>query len=112
MIETKVLEIRDRMTCIPALAVMITGGPGDRRDHIVWRAGYGPDGCVLLIHLQTCESHYEPHEWNNGRGCRTMSTVHEHLQDNWAGISDGQLIDARALLCETDQPCESEFPPE
>lgn len=110
MIETKVLEIRDKLTCIPALALMIHGGPGDRRDHIVWRAGFGPNGCVLLIHLQTSESHFETHEWNNGKGCRTMTTVHEHLMDNWAGIKDGDLIDVRVLLGEAKEPCESEFP--
>lgn len=110
MIQSKVLEIRDNMTCIPALALMIIGGPGDRRDRIVWHAGYGPAGCVLLTHLQTSEAHFEPYEWGNGKGCRTMTTVHEHLQDNWPSIKDGELIDVRVLLGETKEPCESEFP--
>lgn len=104
----KFIEIRDRMTFIPALALHMdhSGGPGDR---LMWRAGF-PEGNdqVILVNLDRVEAQVDPYEW----GDRTMMTAHNYVRDHWADVQDGQVVDVEYILGETPAPKPSEFPRE
>lgn len=110
--ETKVIEIRDEGTCIPALAVRLVGGFETRVGRLLRRAGYSPEeqrpkgfpACVLLTRANGGRSEYDPYEW----GDRTWSTAHHWLTEHWDDIEDGGLVDVRVALGESATPCESE----
>lgn len=103
MIETKRVEIRDRMTMIPAIAMRVTGGPNDR---LMWHAGFG-DPCVILVHLTNERACYDPHHWG-GHG-RTMTVAHQWLEEHFDEHVDGGVVDVEYLLGETQTPKVSEF---
>ena len=99
---TKRIEVRDHATFIPCLAIRIAGEHWLER-----RAGYGPDSrCVLFLRLQGGEAHYDCYDWND----RTMRTAHWELTERWDKYKDGDLLDVRVALEETETPCGSERP--
>lgn len=101
----KFVEIRDRMTFIPAMAVEMTGAPSAPADWLMRRAGYGGGGrCIILIHLNhnLCKS--DPYEW----GDRTMMNAHNYIDQHWEEILDGEVVDVEFILGETDQKKVSE----
>jgi len=104
---SKIIEVRDRMTFIPALAVLIRGTRDTQEGKLLRRAGYGnSEFYVVLHHLQTGETRNDPNCWNNSR---TMPAAHRWLLANWDGIPDGGLIDVRVVLGEEAEPCASEI---
>lgn len=102
VVEAKTIEIRDRMTFIPAVAVRITGS---REDRLMWRAGYDDRGQVALIYLTKGTMHLEPFGWRD----RTMFTAHKYLIENWDRIQNGEVVDVEFILEETLDPKESEL---
>lgn len=102
---SKIIEVRDHATYIPALAVLIRGNRNSRAGIMLWGAGYGDVPFVILHHLQTGETRSDPNQWNNKR---TMPAIHRFLIEHWDEVPDGGLIDVRVVLGETDTPCESE----
>lgn len=99
--ETKLLEIRDRGTFIPALAIRLSGDDG----YLARRAGFGFQ-LVILIHLETMESQYEPHNWKSV--ARTMPAAHSWLEKHWNEAASESVIDVQFILGETDLPKHSE----
>lgn len=109
----KFIEIRDRATCIPALAFYINRDDGP----IARRAGFGEVGCVYLVALATEKAAYDPYSgvWGSAR---TMRVVHQWLSDynedsgekrlNFDAIRDGQVVDARVILGEATEPAVAE----
>lgn len=109
MIETKLLEIRDHGTFVPALAIRVehVALPGDRPNWIIARGGFFRGEGVYLMRLSDARAQCDPYEW--GRNDRTHKAVHLYLIDNWSKVKDGDLIDVRVLTGEQQEPCESEF---
>ena len=107
MIEVKRVEIRDRATMIPAIALQVTGGD---EDPLLWRAGYGQQPNVVLIHLEGDVSHNDPYHWPVERG-RTMRVAHHFLLENWGRFRDGGILDVEYLLGETTTQKMSEVRP-
>lgn len=99
--EVKRVEIRDRATFIPALAFRLSGGPEDR---LLWRAGFGADRYVILVHLVAQLSHWDPHDWGN----RTMTQAHLWLIEHWGEHVDGAVLDVEYVLGEAPSPKENE----
>lgn len=122
-----VVEIRDRATFIPALAVELSpwdssyNYSGDACVYLLRRAGYDartypyqirdpapPRTVVLLTHLgggSRAES--DPEAW----GDRTWATAHRWLIENWYRrdlIRDGAVVDVEHILGEKDIPASSE----
>jgi hypothetical protein len=98
--ELKQFEIRDRATCVPALAIRISGDDGP----IVRRAGF-KSPMVLLIMLAHPKIEYDSFSWDNQR---TMGNVHRYIEDHWDELIDGQVVDVRFFLGETARPAEAE----
>ena len=92
----KLLEIRDRMTLIPAMAVQVSAADG----YLMQRAGFGDVPMVYLTMLATENCRYDPYAWNN----RTMRTAHIHIQDYFDSLRDGDVVDVEFLLGESKTP--------
>lgn len=100
MREYKFLEIRDRATFIPALAIPICG-----YDHwLASRAGFGDRKYILLTQLSVSQTHWDPCAWNS----RTMSTAHQYIEIKFDSISNGDVIDVEYILGETKTKKQSE----
>ena len=104
----KSIEIRDRGTFVPALAIRLD--PSDERDRfLLARAGFGttPEAqraYVLLINLVK-DAPYDAHAHGQAR---TLTVAHLHLIDNFDRVDNGAVIDVEYLLCERDAPKVSE----
>jgi hypothetical protein len=99
--EIKLIEVRDRATCMPVLAIKLQ--PEDsRQEWLLARAGFGSDPYVVYIPLVSAP--WDPFE----HGDRTRVTSHRHLVENWDSIVDGAVVDVSHILGETSQPCKSD----
>lgn len=105
--EAKMLEIRDAATMIPAMGVRLYS-EDPVQEWYLQKAGLSLPGsyAVLLTHLQTGESHMDPHHWKSA--ARTMAFAHNYIETNWEGLRDGDVIDVQYLLRETSEPKISE----
>jgi hypothetical protein len=102
--EARALEIRDRHTFIPAMALRPT--PGLEAERYLWaRAGFTEgDGLVLLLRLGDMTCTYDPFAWGN----RTMQEAHRYVTAKFDQLKDGQVVDVAFLLGERTAPCPSE----
>lgn len=101
---TKLLEIRDEGTCIPAMATEAVGDTVEQ-DAILRRAGYGENRCIILQHLHKGEATYNPYDWRN----RTWNVAHKYIIENWDHLSDGEVVDVQFILGETAEKKTSEI---
>ena len=106
MIETKLFEIRDHGTFIPAVGIACECSTiqDEREQWLMRRAGYG-ERWILLTRLDGGgRAEYDPHSWTN----RTWVGAHLLIQRDWDSLESGDVIDARVGLGETEQPVPSE----
>jgi len=99
----KAVEIRDRMTFIPALAID-TEPANEGQRYLLSRCGFHGEGQIILVRLNNGQGHVDPYDW----GDRTMQTAHIFVQERWSEIKDGQVIDVEYILGEKTAPCQSE----
>jgi hypothetical protein len=124
--EVKCLEIRDKATFIPALAIDMNPGPGypandimsqdelksyfeahAARTYLLRRCGYPCDGHpnVILTRLDgSGKATNDPYAW----GGRTWPVAHNWIIENWAKLRDGDVVDVEWILGETTKPKKSE----
>lgn len=106
--ETKMIEIRDRMTFIPAMATrMATDEHWSADFFLLSRSGmnamsFAP---VALTWISNGQTKFFAEDWN---GSRTMTAVHEWLVKNWDKFESGGVIDVEFILGETEAPKVSE----
>jgi len=99
--EIKLFEIRDEGTCVPAMAVGVSGDDGP----ILRRAGFGEVPCVVLTMLATARTEWDPFAWGPAR---TMGPAHRYICDHWADLESGAVVDVRVILGETTTPAAAE----
>lgn len=109
---TKVLEIRDSHTFIPAVAFQLAP-ENEAERYLMARAGYGKSvqdhlSYIFLMslsggHGQCCSDIYD---WS-GRG-RTFQVAHDYLYKNWKDINAGDVIDVEYILGEKTTKSTSE----
>lgn len=107
--QAKLLEIRDRGTFIPAIALRQSYPFVEADRYLMARAGFGLEfeqqfEHVLLFQIISEVCHYDPHTWPN----RTMKTAHLYVLEHFEEIDSGAVIDVEFILGETDHPKESE----
>jgi hypothetical protein len=123
--KAKALEIRDRHTFIPALAVDMNPGPpapdggmsldelarhlADQvgRMYLLRRAGYACDGEPIIMLTRMAgglRAFYDPYDWCD----RTWTTAHNYIVEHWNELRDGDVIDVEFILGESTQPKVSE----
>lgn len=96
---TKLFEIRDEGTFIPAMAVRVSGDDG----YLMRRAGF-QSPMIYLVMLATQKCAFDPWSWSD----RTMQTAHLHIEKEFDRLEDGAVIDVEFLLGETAEPKLSE----
>jgi hypothetical protein len=100
--EQKWIEIRDRGTFIPALALRFTGDA----HWLARRAGFGEHTpYVVLINLVKMEAQYDAFAWTYAR---TMRCAHAWLNEHWDEQADGGVLDVEFILGERGTPKASE----
>ena len=104
----KYLEIRDRGTCIIALAFKFESAGNPKAARMLSAAGYGlsayeQENYVMLMNISggNCEAHTDEFKWSN---YRTMTTAHQYIIGNYESLKTGDLIDVQYILGETDKP--------
>lgn len=100
--QTKLFEIRDTGTFIPAIATRINGA----EHYLLRHAGYGSGerDYILLASLNKGLMTYNVYDWTNSR---TMKVAHQFIIDNWDTLESGAVIDVDFILGETDHPKQS-----
>ena len=109
--ETKFIEIRDRATCIPAMAQKLWP-EGRVSESFLRRAGYGDctnggAGYIMVTMLDGMKSETDPYKWKST--ARTMRHAHIYIRENWLSIRSGQVVDVEYILDETEKPKASEI---
>jgi hypothetical protein len=107
---TKVLEIRDEMTCIPVMAVQMVAANAVE-DRFLWRSGYPRDQrthppSVILIKLSSVEAESNPYHWSYAR---TMREAHKWITEHFTELKDGDVVDVRVILGEATEPAKPEI---
>jgi hypothetical protein len=116
----KLLEVRDRGTCMPCFAFKPNEAKEDHendayaKQHIVesflvGRSGYGGncDAVVFgsLVDPNRCQ--YDPYSWPHD-GARTLKAAHHYVSENWGDIESGDVIDVELILGESTMKKTSE----
>jgi len=98
--ETKVLEIRDRATFIPVLAIKMRCDKPNQIYYVHLRCGYPNDGdAIVVIRLDDQRAHADPHDWSG----RTMPVAHNHIIEHFDALDDGDVVDVEYILGETTE---------
>lgn len=103
--ETKLFEIRDEGTLIPALAIRLNSQTEQER-YLLARCGYGLT-YIILCKLDGVRAQYDPYEWTGGR---TLKEAHRFILAHWQSLTTGDVIDVQFILGETQTKKVSENP--
>lgn len=124
---SKIVEIRDAGTYIPALAVQLGSG-SEREERLLASAGFGrfrgdQEEYVVLCKInggEPCEAHVDYVSW--GQQTRTMLVAHAYLMNlhpglgsprpkhgGFASLPDGAVIDVEWILGLRDEPKTSDL---
>lgn len=104
--ETKLFEVRDRMTFVPVICIKLE--PSNEADrYLLAMTGYGLVAeeqvqYILYSKLQGGEFTCVPEEHNVG--ARTHSVAHYHINEHWDELKSGDVIDIEFLVGETTTP--------
>lgn len=103
--ETKLFEVRDRMTMIPVLATKLFPPRSEAERFLLGWVGYRSlpgqyDSWIILVHLSTTECQNDPFGWEGGS--RTMHEAHKYIEQHWDELQSGEVIDVEFILGESD----------
>lgn len=109
--DTKLLEVRDRMTLIPVLATKLMPARSEAERFLLGWAGYRSlpgqyDSWIVLVHLNSTECQNDPYGW--GGGSRTMPEAHKYLEKHWDELESGDVVDIEFILGETTEKKKSD----
>lgn len=106
MLETKLLEVRDKGTFLPVMAVACWAPEFEEQNrYLLARSGYGTthvtqreNGLVMLVALSGGRhAEYDPYAW----GDRTFHVAHLHISKEWTQLRTGDVIDVEFILGES-----------
>lgn len=108
----KMVEVRDRGTCIPMLAIKLMSDDPQEK-WLIWRAGFeGSSDSILLANVMCSphEIHNDPFKWRSrsDQRERTRFNAHMWIRDHFDEITPGQVVDVEFILGEVDSPKTSE----
>jgi hypothetical protein len=110
------LEVRDRMTFLPVLAVALSTYSRQtpdaaerlaRQAYLLGRCGYGTgERAVMLTRLSGdgSKAYSDPYGW----GDRTFIGRAQYIIEHWEELRDGDVVDVQFILGETPIPATSE----
>lgn len=101
MIETKLFELRDRATFIPAFAFRCRSSEAIEQ-WLLRKAGYSSLKlpCVILGNL-SCPSACACVPYGHRGDTRTYPVAHEYIEKHWDELKSGDVIDVEFILGET-----------
>lgn len=106
--KTKLFEIRDEGTCIPAVAMYVDPRAPRTMDEdwLLKRAGWSMNQTGVYLGQLAVEGKwcFDAYSW----GSSTMRDAHLYIEKYWHSLTSGQVIDVRCVRGETKQPCESD----
>jgi hypothetical protein len=102
--QIKAIEIRDRNTAIPAVAIRMTA-ENEQQRYLMARVGFRGDG-VILMRLTDQEAHSDPYSWRGDT--RTMPSAHVWLEEHFDQVAEGDVVDVEFIRGETASPKTSE----
>lgn len=112
----KAIEIRDKMTFIPAIAIRLSVpeelNPEDLGEaYLLRRCGFiRNDTAVLLVRMtasgEAGAASYDRFDWPGSS--RTMTEAHKWIRERWDEIKSGDVVDVQFILGETTIPKQSE----
>lgn len=106
--ETKLFEVRDRMTFLPVICVKLQ--PGNEADgYLLAMTGYGllpktQRQYILMGKLQTGDLKNCPQDHGGYPGVRTLPIAHQHIEKHWDELTSGDVIDVEFILGEMAAP--------
>jgi len=106
--ETKLFEVRDRMTFIPVIVINLN--PGNEADRfLLGRAGFGTtvedqQHRWLYASLNILQFEVDPMASRN----RTQQVSHLFIIEHWMELESGAVIDVEHIMGETTAPKVSE----
>ena len=93
-LDTKVLEIRDAGTHIPAIAIRMLA-KNNVQNYYFRRLGFPPDGSAIgLLKMDDLDGNVDPYAWT---GARTMGIAHHFIYDHFDELSDGDVVDVEYI---------------
>lgn len=102
--ETKIFEVRDRMTFIPVMGMKLSA-ECERESRLLAQVGWGSfpqrNSHIMLVRLdgmRNAPANFDPFEW----GDRTFQVAHKHIEQNFHALETGAVVDVEFLLGETD----------
>jgi hypothetical protein len=99
----KVLEVRDDGTHIEVFA--LSTEPSTGQAYGLERSGFCSGDAVILGYLDgERNSSADPYHWDS----RTMGTAHQYITAHFDELADGDVVDVRFILGETDTPVASD----
>lgn len=100
----KLIEIRDRCTKIPAVALR-TKAKNDEERAFFQSGGYWGKNVVLIRLDYHIEAQHTSAEW----GDRTMTAAHRYISEYYDEIPNCSVVDVEYILNETKAPKTSEI---
>jgi hypothetical protein len=109
--ETKLFEIRDRMTMIPALATKLMPPRSESERFLLSWVGYRSnpgeyDSWIILVHFSDTRCQNDAYVWRE-EGTRTMFEAHKYIEQYWDELQSGDVIDIEFILKEKTEKKES-----
>lgn len=102
----KFIEIRDRHTCVPALAIQMDANGDPIAERFLRRCGYTECPTVtVLMRLDDQRANSDPYAWND----RTHKAAHNYIYDHFDRMESGDVVDVRVVLGEATEPAEPEI---
>lgn len=110
--ETKLFEVRDRGTFIPAVCIKLSPSNIEER-YLIAMAGYGlqpkkQSEYILMGKLNELNFQDSPFGHPGFPIVRTMGMAHQHVQKNWDELKSGDVIDVEFIMGETTEKKESQ----
>lgn len=110
--QPKMLEIRDRGTFIPVLAIRLDPTCEEER-WLLARAGFGREPEQQAEYILLCriaggpdKCTTDPFDW--GQNPRTYYVAHEHIRRHWDELQSGSVVCVEHILGERPEPKQSE----
>lgn len=111
--KSKIIEIRDAGTFIPALAVQL-GSAEEQERWLLASCGYGRTieeqaAYIVLCAIaggEPCKAHIDPFSW--GQNPRTYFVAHKYIQEHFDELEPGQVVDVEFILGFRDEPKQSD----
>lgn len=98
--KTKLFEIRDRGTFMPAMATQARSSEL-KEIYLLRSSGFSNSNPLIILHfLELNETHYSAYHWED----RTRFHAHQYIQVNWERLKSGDVIDVEFILGETTEP--------